>query len=85
MNPPDASSVTTTRPIRGLARAVHLIAGLVALPFLLVSIVLAMALTQPTERDRMKADEEGFMAEHGHWGMRVDGVTVLEPKPNGCT
>ena len=26
---------------------------------------LAMALTQPTERDRMKADEEGFMAEHG--------------------
>ena len=46
---------------------------------------LAMALTQPTERDRMKADEEGFMAEHGHWGMRVDGVTVLEPKPYGCT
>ena len=55
MNPPDASSVTTTRPTRGLARAVHLIAGLVALPFLLVSIVLAMALTHPAALHALSA------------------------------
>ena len=33
---------------------------------------LAMALTQPTERDRMKADEEGFMAEHGQWSLYLE-------------
>lgn len=27
----------------------------------------------------------GFMTEHGGWGMKVDGVTLVRPKPNGCT
>ncbi len=27
----------------------------------------------------------GFMAEHGHYGMRVDGVTLLKPRPKSCT
>jgi hypothetical protein len=27
----------------------------------------------------------GFMAEHGHYGMRVDGVNLLKPKPKSCT
>lgn len=51
MNPPDTSSVAAaTRPAapaQTLAHRVHLIVGLATLPFLLVSIVLAMALTHP--------------------------------------
>ena len=27
----------------------------------------------------------GFMAEHGHYGMRVDGVTLLKARPKSCT
>jgi hypothetical protein len=27
----------------------------------------------------------GFKAEHGHYGMRVDGVTLLGPRPDACT
>ena len=27
----------------------------------------------------------GFMAEHGHYGMRVDGVNLLKPRPKSCT
>lgn len=27
----------------------------------------------------------GFMTEHGGWGMKVDGVTLVRPQPNGCT
>jgi len=27
----------------------------------------------------------GFMTEHGGYGMKVDGVTIVEPKPNACT
>lgn len=27
----------------------------------------------------------GFMTEHGGWGMKLDGVTLVRPKPNGCT
>ena len=27
----------------------------------------------------------GFMAEHGHYGMRVDNVNILKPKPKSCT
>lgn len=27
----------------------------------------------------------GFKAEHGHYGMKVDGVTLLPPRPNACT
>jgi hypothetical protein len=26
----------------------------------------------------------GFKAEHGRWGMRVDGVTLLPPRAEGC-
>lgn len=51
MNQSEASSTTAiarpAAPAQTLARRVHLIAGLAALPFLLVSIVLAMALTHP--------------------------------------
>src|SRR5664279_5704796 len=27
----------------------------------------------------------GFMAEHGHYGMRVDGVNLLKPRPKSCS
>lgn len=27
----------------------------------------------------------GFMTEHGGYGMKVDGVTIVSPKPNACT
>jgi hypothetical protein len=27
----------------------------------------------------------GFMAEHGHYGMRVDGINLLKPRPKSCT
>ncbi len=27
----------------------------------------------------------GFMAEHGHYGMRMDGVNLLRPRPKSCT
>jgi len=27
----------------------------------------------------------GFMAEHGHYGMRVSGVTLLKPRETSCT
>jgi hypothetical protein len=27
----------------------------------------------------------GFMTEHGGYGMKVDGVTLVKPKPNACT
>lgn len=27
----------------------------------------------------------GFMAEHGHYGMRVDGVNLLKPRAKSCT
>lgn len=27
----------------------------------------------------------GFQARHGWWGMMSDGVSIVEPRPNGCT
>jgi hypothetical protein len=27
----------------------------------------------------------GFMAEHGKWGMMVNGVTIVDPRDKGCT
>lgn len=27
----------------------------------------------------------GFMTEHGAYGMHLDGVTIVSPKPNACT
>jgi len=27
----------------------------------------------------------GFMTEHGGYGMKVDGVVLVQPKPNACT
>jgi hypothetical protein len=27
----------------------------------------------------------GFMAEHGHYGMRVEGVNIVKPRPKSCT
>lgn len=27
----------------------------------------------------------GFMTEHGGWGMKLQGVTLVRPRPNGCT
>jgi hypothetical protein len=27
----------------------------------------------------------GFMTEHGGYGMKIDGVTLVKPKPNACT
>ena len=44
------------------------------------------AIIPENDRDRLVAAfNGGFMAQHGHWGMRVDGITLLPPKPGGCT
>ncbi|RYZ08261.1 MAG: hypothetical protein EOO73_08715 [Myxococcales bacterium] len=41
----------------------------------------------PTEHDEelLAAFNGGFMTEHGGYGMQVDGVTLVKPKPNACT
>lgn len=41
----------------------------------------------PEERfpDLLAAFNGGFQAVHGRWGMMVDGVTLLAPRPIGCT
>ncbi|MCU0656636.1 MAG: phosphodiester glycosidase family protein [Polyangiaceae bacterium] len=35
--------------------------------------------------DLLAAFNGGFQAVHGRWGMMVDGVTLLAPRPIGCT
>lgn len=35
--------------------------------------------------DVLGAFNGGFMTEHGGYGMLVDGVTLVKPKPNACT
>jgi len=40
------------------------------------------AASQP---DLLAAFNGGFQAVHGHWGMMVNGVTLLAPRPIGCT
>ena len=40
------------------------------------------------ERDHeelLAAFNGGFMTEHGGYGMKVDGVTIVSPKPKACT
>ncbi|HEY8945088.1 MAG TPA: hypothetical protein VIM73_12535 [Polyangiaceae bacterium] len=37
------------------------------------------------QEELLAAFNGGFMTEHGGWGMKVDGVTLVSPKPNGCT
>jgi hypothetical protein len=40
------------------------------------------------ERDHeelLAAFNGGFMTEHGGYGMRLDGVTIVTPKPKACT
>lgn len=43
--------------------------------------------TIPQEKwpDLLAAFNGGFQAVHGQWGMMVDGVTLLTPRPIGCT
>jgi hypothetical protein len=37
------------------------------------------------QHDRLLAAfNGGFMTEHGKWGMRVDGVTLVRPRDEGC-
>ncbi|MCS6899818.1 MAG: hypothetical protein RMJ98_09255 [Myxococcales bacterium] len=36
-------------------------------------------------RDLLAAFNGGFQAQHGQWGMMVGGVTLLAPRPIGCT
>ena len=35
--------------------------------------------------DLLAAFNGGFMTEHGHYGMRLDGVTFVDPKDKACT
>ena len=35
--------------------------------------------------DLLAAFNGGFMTEHGGYGMLIDGVTLVKPKPNACT
>jgi hypothetical protein len=37
------------------------------------------------QADVLAAFNGGFMTEHGGYGMLVDGVTLVKPKPNACT
>lgn len=41
----------------------------------------------PTEHDQelLGAFNGGFMTEHGGYGMKIDGVTLVKPKSNACT
>jgi hypothetical protein len=41
----------------------------------------------PIEHDEelLGAFNGGFMTEHGGYGMKLDGVTLVKPKPNACT
>jgi hypothetical protein len=41
----------------------------------------------PPEHDEelLGAFNGGFMTEHGGYGMKVDSVTLVKPKPNACT
>jgi len=41
----------------------------------------------PTEHDEelLGAFNGGFMTEHGGFGMKIDGVVIVKPKPNACT
>ena len=41
----------------------------------------------PSEHDEelLGAFNGGFMTEHGGFGMKIDGVTIVKPKPNACT
>jgi hypothetical protein len=41
----------------------------------------------PTAHDAelLGAFNGGFMTEHGGYGMKIDGVTIVKPKPNACT
>lgn len=41
----------------------------------------------PTEHDEelLAAFNGGFMTEHGGYGMQIDGVTLVKPKPHACT
>jgi hypothetical protein len=41
----------------------------------------------PTEHDEelLAAFNGGFMTEHGGYGMKLDGVTIVKPKPTACT
>lgn len=41
----------------------------------------------PAERheELLAAFNGGFMTEHGAYGMKVDGVRLVRPKPNACT
>ncbi len=35
--------------------------------------------------DLLGAFNGGFMTEHGGYGMKLDGVVIVKPKPNACT
>jgi hypothetical protein len=40
----------------------------------------------PADYDRLLAAfNGGFMTEHGKWGMRIDGVTLVGAREQGCT
>lgn len=40
---------------------------------------------EPDRDDLVAAFNGGFKAEHGHFGMMVDGTELLAPKPQSCT
>ncbi len=37
------------------------------------------------DEELLGAFNGGFMTEHGGYGMKLDGVTLVKPKPNACT
>jgi hypothetical protein len=47
----------------------------------------ARAALIPAEHDQelLGAFNGGFMTEHGGYGMKLDGVTLVKPKPTACT
>jgi hypothetical protein len=47
----------------------------------------ARAALIPADHDQelLGAFNGGFMTEHGGYGMKIDGVMLVKPKPNACT
>ncbi|HTQ07724.1 MAG TPA: hypothetical protein VMI54_27905, partial [Polyangiaceae bacterium] len=40
---------------------------------------------ESADEELLAAFNGGFMTEHGGYGMKVDGVTIVSPKPKACT
>jgi hypothetical protein len=49
------------------------------------SYVRAARIPEKHHEELLGAFNGGFMTEHGGYGMKIDGITLVTPKPNACT